>query len=144
MTTGLVSSDDLLLPPTPASMAPETPALPSVPAATHQVPKTSSVVGMMPMQPMPDSVMSPDQMLRAYAASRATITSPPPSAGLSKPFPAANYNSSGMRTLYSPPTPTAASATLTAPESPSLARKSLAPTEYSKYDDDDAYGGTAE
>ena len=138
MTTGLVSSDDLLLSPksAPASPvpAPETPELPAVPAAAHH----SSVVGMMPMQPMPDSVMSPDQMLRAYAASRAAITSPPPSAGLSKPSPTANYNSSGMRTLYSPDNQASQPAPITYP---TMNRKSLAPTEYSKYDDEDAYGG---
>lgn len=141
MRTGLVSSDDLLLPPKPASPAPEMPALP---AATLQIPKTSSIVGMMPMQPMHESVMSPDDMLRAYAESRAAVASPPPMGGLAKPSPVANYNSSGMRTLYSPTTPTSASSGI--PESPksAYARKSLAPTEYSKYDDEDAYVGTAE
>ena len=142
MRTGLVSSDDLLLPPKPASPVPE---MPTMPAAVHQAPaKTSSVVGMMPMQPMPQSVMSPDEMLRAYAESRAGVASPPPTGGISKLSPIANYNSSGMRTLYSPTTPTVASPTV--PESPKSAytRKSLAPTEYSKYDDDDAYVGTAE
>ena len=77
MRTGLISSDDLLLSPTSASPVPETP-LPSVPAATHQPnSKTSSVVGMMPMQPMPANMMSPDAMLRAYAESRAAVASPP-------------------------------------------------------------------
>lgn len=143
MRTGLVSSDDLLLSPrSPASPIPETP-LPSIPAASYQAPKTSSVVGMMPMQPMPASVMSPDDMLRAYAESRG-VASPPPTGGLALPSPVANYNGNGMRTLYSPTTPTSLASPM--PESPKSAytRKSLAPTEYSKYDDEDAYVGTAE
>ena len=142
MRTGLVSSDDLLLPPSPAPAMPvPEPALPALPAASLQMPKTS-MVGMMPMQPMPDSVMSPDEMLRAYAASRAAVASPPPTGGISMPSPVADVGSSGMRTLYSPTTPVST----IAPESPKSAytRKSLAPTEYSKYDDDDAYVGTAE
>ena len=140
MRTGLVSSDDLLLPPSPAPAMPvPEPALPALPDAAYQVPKTS-MVGLMPMQPMPDSVMSPDEMLRAYAASRAAVASPPPMGRLSMPSPVADIGSTGMRTLYSPTTPL--SATI-APESPKSAytRKSLAPTEYSKYDDEDAYGG---
>jgi hypothetical protein len=61
-----------------------------------------SPVGMMPMQPMPANVMSPDEMLRAYAERR-------PGTGastVSYPAPVANYNGNGMRTLYSPSTPT--------------------------------------
>lgn len=143
MQTGLVGSDDLLFSPQPASSVAETP-LPSPPAATYQAPKTSSIVGMMPMQPMPDSVMSPDEMLRAYASSRAAIASPPPTAGLTIPSPTANYNSSGMRTLYSPTTPSSATPMIPEISTSSATRKSLAPTEYSKYDDEDAYGGTAQ
>jgi hypothetical protein len=48
---------------------------------------------MMPMGPSP-AALSPDEMLRAYADSRATSS---------------HSNSSGMRTLYSPSTPTDAS-----------------------------------
>ncbi|TCD64373.1 hypothetical protein EIP91_004204 [Steccherinum ochraceum] len=113
---------------------------PSPPAPAHQsAPK--SVVGMMPMQPMPANVMSPDDMLRAYAEQRRTgLASPPPMNGVSVPAPVANYNGNGMRVLYSPTSTD--SATIAA--SPySAARKSLAPTIASKYDDDDAYGGTA-
>ena len=130
MRTGLVNNDDLLL---PAKTPSPEPPMPSPPAPTHQTPK-SSIVGIMPMQPMPASVMSPDDMLRAYAERRA-LASPPPTPGApAMPAPVANYNGSGMRALYSP----------TTPESPESAyRKSLAPTENSKYEDDDAYVGTA-
>jgi hypothetical protein len=139
MRTGLVSSDDLLLPPSAPAMPVPEPALPALPAAALQIPKTS-MAGIMPMQPMPDSVMSPDEMLRAYAASRAAVVSPPPGGRLSMPSPIADVGS--MRTLYSPTT----SFSATTPGSPKSAytRKSLAPTEFSKYDDDDAYVGTAE
>ena len=133
MTTGLVSSDDLLLSPTHASpVDAESPALPAVPAATYQAEaKTSSIVGMMPMQPMPDSVMSPDEMLRAYAERRA-MASPPPIVAAPA---AVHYDGNGMRTLYSPTTPNSA-AMLMAPATPLADRQSAAPSEWSKYDDD--------
>ena len=47
-----------------------------------------------------------------------------------------------MRVLYSPDTVTPPSPDSVYPSS-TLNRKSLAPTEYSKYDEDDAYVGTA-
>ena len=124
---GGVSTDDLLLQPKLAS--PESP-LPSMPEPSFQLPKTS-IVGIMPMQPMPASVMSPDEMLRAYAERRA-VASPPPIGSPTLPAPVVNYNGSGMRALYSPTTPT----------TPDL-RKSLSPTENSRYSEEDAYGGTA-
>lgn len=87
------------------------------------------------------SVMSPDEMLRAYAQSRA-VASPPPTGNFVISPPAASYSGNGMRTLYSPTTPNSAAPML--PDSPqSHYRQSLAPTEHSKYDDDDAYVGTA-
>lgn len=129
MRTGLVSTDDLLLSP----KAP-TPPLPSPPAPTLQVP-SNSVVGLMPMQPMPASVMSPDEMLRAYAESRA-LSSPPPMGGPSFPAPVANYNGNGMRTLYSPTNPV--SPTYLVPEPlPSIYRASAAPSEHSRYEEED-------
>ena len=128
MRTGLVSTDDLLLPPKPPA-----PPLPSPPAPTHQVPK-ASVVGLMPMQPMPASVMSPDEMLRAYAESRA-LSSPPPMGGPSMPAPVVNYNGNGMRTLYSPTTPV--SQTHLSPEAhQSDYRNSTVPSEHSRYEED--------
>lgn len=124
MRTGLVSTDDLLLPPKPASPIPP---LPSLPAPTHQIPKTP-IVGIMPM---PASVMSPDAMLRAYAEGRA-LASPPPTAGLSLPSP--SYNSNGMRTLYSPTTPTSAAHLM--PDSHQSEYRQSAASEHSRYEDD--------
>ncbi|KAI8977713.1 hypothetical protein BD414DRAFT_422393 [Trametes punicea] len=113
-------------------------AMPAAPSPTHQTPK-SPIMGLMPMQPMPANVMSPDDMLRAYAERRAmggSITGAP-----SLPAPVVNYNGTGMRTLYSPDASSPVAPT--SPESVYPAtpvnRKSLAPTEYSKYDEDDAY-----
>ncbi|KAJ2965550.1 hypothetical protein NUW54_g14081 [Trametes sanguinea] len=48
-----------------------------------------------------------------------------------------------MRTLYSPDTASPVSPESVYPATPAN-RKSLAPTEYSKYDEDDVYGGTAQ
>ncbi|PSR77440.1 hypothetical protein PHLCEN_2v7871 [Hermanssonia centrifuga] len=133
MRTGLTGVDDMLLSPkSPMSPFAQT-QLPTPPAATHQPP-----IGLVPMQPMPASVMSPDEMLRAYAERRA-VASPPPMGSPTMPSPVASFNGNGMRTLYSPVTPTSA-----APMLPDTHRMSIAPTEYSKYDEEDAYGGTAE
>jgi len=79
--------------------APPSPA-PQPPTPIH----AKSPVGMMPMQPMPANVMSPDEMLRAYAERRAA-TGPGPAPAVSYPAPVANYNGNGMRTLYSPASP---------------------------------------
>lgn len=99
-------TDMLLQTPNPPSpITPPTPAHPKSP-----------VVGMMPMPP---AVMSPDDMLRAYAERRSTT----PSSGISYPTPALGAN--GMRTLHTN-TPTS-----------SLARKSAAPTVGSTYSNDD-------
>jgi len=89
------------------------------------------------MQPMPANVMSPDDMLRAYAESRRTPVSPAfPSPTLT------NYDGNGMRTLYTPTTSSSAS-----PPPPSEDnnpyRKSMATSMTSRYDDEDAYMGTA-
>ncbi|TFK87247.1 hypothetical protein K466DRAFT_491184 [Polyporus arcularius HHB13444] len=113
---------------------------PMPPSPTHQTP-TSPIMGAMPMQPMPANVMSPDDMLRAYAERRAMGATSPGAPAV--PTPAANYNGTGMRTLYSPDhaaspaIPAFPEATYAAPTK----RKSLAPTEYGE---DDAYVGTAE
>lgn len=80
------AGDEYLIPSQPPVELP----LPPVPA--HAAP--GSPVSMM----MPASVMSPDEMLRAYADRK--MTSPPPGGPVS--FPAASYNAHGMRTLYSP------------------------------------------
>jgi len=97
----------------------------------------SSSSGMMPMQPMPANVMSPDDMLRAYAESRRTPVSPAfPSPALT------NYDGNGMRTLYSPATPPTPTFVSTSEDSDTY-RKSAAVSMTSKYDDEDAYVGTA-
>lgn len=112
--------------------------MPAPPSPTYQVPK-SPIMGVMPMQPMHANVMSPDAMLRAYAErhTMGAATSGIPTA----PAPIANYNNMGMRVLYSPDT-TAPSSVY--PAEAANQRKSLAPTELSKYDEEDAYVGTAE
>jgi hypothetical protein len=109
----------------------EMPASP-IPAALPKSPAS----GMMPIQPMPANVMSPDDMLRAYAESRLTPVSPAfPSPVLT------NYDGNGMRTLYTPTTPS--SATTPMPEDRNPYRKSTAASTTSRYDDEDAYMGTA-
>ena len=121
------------------SRAPLTPALPTPPLPTAQVSTPKSPI--MNMQPMPANVMSPDEMLRAYATRR--ITSPPGTPAPAFPTPAANYNGNGMRTLYSPVTP--------GPRTPLSAPRSAAPMINSFHNpyaygqeenNEDAYGGT--
>lgn len=82
------AGDDYLLP----SQAPVEMPLPPTPV--HAAP--TSPIGMVPMSA---SVMSPDEMLRAYAERK--MASPP---GSPVAFPAAtlSYNSRGPRSLYSP------------------------------------------
>ncbi|KIM63117.1 hypothetical protein SCLCIDRAFT_8905 [Scleroderma citrinum Foug A] len=83
------AGDEYLIP----SQSPFELPLPPVPA--HAAP--GSPVSMMPM---PANVMSPDEMLRAYA--ERNMSSPPPGSPVSFPAPTAGYNVHGMRTLYSP------------------------------------------
>jgi hypothetical protein len=121
--------NDYLLdtPRTPATPQPPTPIL------------LKSPVGPMPMQPMPANVMSPDEMLRAYAERRAAV---PGVGGNAVSYPAAvvNYNGNGSRTLYSPASPPA--------ETQAMDRMSQAQTVGSRYSGIDdvysAYIGTAE
>jgi hypothetical protein len=122
------SGDDFLLPPQKESM--ELP-LPPVPAYPGPV---SPSVGMMPM---PASVMSPDEMLRAYAERK--MTSPPPTSPIPFPTPTVNYNGSGMRTLYSPgmPTPDTSFA------STHVTETSRDEKRFTSYAAMDPYGGTA-
>ena len=141
MRTGTEDSghDELLF------QAPASPTVVSPPptALTHA---HSSVVGMMPMQPMPANVMSPDDMLRAYAGRRPTTPSnasfptSTPTAGhpnISYPMPVqtVNYDGNGMRTLYSPVTPATPSS-----GAPMMAHPYGQPHE-EYYPDDDAYAG---
>jgi hypothetical protein len=130
--SGLDDDNDYLFdaPPTPMAPQPPTPVL------------AKSPVGMMPMQPMPANVMSPDEMLRAYAERRAA----PPNSIVSYPAPVANtnYNGNGMRTLYSPTTPT--DALSHAQTQRRDYRVSRADSRYSGVEEDayEAYLGTAE
>jgi len=118
---GGVDDNDLLF--APAMPTPPTPSTPK-----------SSILGIMPMQPMPANVMSPDEMLRAYAESRRAIG--PGNGGPAFPSPALSYDGNGMRTLYSPPVSSPAT-------SNNPYRVSKAVSEVSRYDDEDAYIGTA-
>ncbi|KAI0919635.1 hypothetical protein AcW1_003165 [Taiwanofungus camphoratus] len=146
-----VCTNDMLLPaPAPATSSAVPATMPAPPAPAHQITK-SPIMGVMPMQPMPANVMSPDEMLRAYAERRA-LRSPPIPGGLAVPAPVANYNVTGMRTLYSPTT-TDSSATVVPltpeslyPSTPQVAgyRQSMAPTEDSRYDEENVQHGTAE
>jgi hypothetical protein len=89
------NDDDWIIPRAPPA------ALPTPPLPTAQISPSKSL--MMDMQPMPANVMSPDEMLRAYATRR--VTSSPGTPAPAFPAPAVNYNGNGMRTLYSPVTP---------------------------------------
>jgi len=123
------NNDSQLLLPAPKDKIPA----PPLPAA---LPK-SSASGMMPMQPMPANVMSPDDMLRAYAESRRTPVSPAfPSPALT------NYDGNGMRTLYTPTTPSTTAFT-PASEDHNPYRTSAVISMTSRYDEDETYMGTA-
>jgi hypothetical protein len=74
---------------------------PMPPFPVHPAPTvTSPTSGMMTV---PDNVMSPDEMLRAYATRK--IISPPTSP-IAFPARTLSYNGPSMRTLYTPTTPT--------------------------------------
>ena len=106
---------------------------PPLPAA---LPK-SSATDMVSIQPMPANVMSPDDMLRAYAESRRIPASPAfPSPALT------NYDGNGMRTLYTPTTPSSVTLTPTF-EDHNPYRSSAAVSATSRYDEEDANVGTA-
>lgn len=89
-------------------------------------------------KPLP--AMTPDEMLRAYAA-RSQIASPPGSPAPTFPSPVASNG--GMRVLYSPATPTVPLTPVTVPGS--VAREmhhAYAYSEDAGEDYEDAYGGT--
>ncbi|KIJ19587.1 hypothetical protein PAXINDRAFT_68947 [Paxillus involutus ATCC 200175] len=121
------SGDDFLLPPNQESMELPLPPVPARPGPD------SPVVGMMPM---PASVMSPDEMLRAYAERK--MTSPPPTGPIAFPTPSASYNGTGMRTLYSPSAPSYASSIASHVKQTSGGDK-----RYTSYSEVDPYSGTA-
>lgn len=113
----------------------------------------SPIMEAMPMQPLPSSFMSPDEMLRNYAERRRTGTSTATngsigSPAISYPMPVASpvSSTSNMRTLFSP---TGTSSPTIAPATNNPFRKSMATDERpprrsaeTQYDDDDAYLGT--
>jgi hypothetical protein len=121
--------EDMFAPATPSSASPLL-NMPLPPTPTHAATGAAQMSSFMPMPGAGASAMSPDDMLRAYAAARAGAASPPAVA-----LPAPVFG--GMTPLYamsSPATPT------------EMGRKSLAPTEesrYSHYSGEDIYGGTA-
>lgn len=121
------ADDDYIISRTPTSHPAD---LPTPPTPSHQTPKTP----VMNMQPVPASVMSPDEMLRAYATRKVASpsASPAPGAHLAFPPPTVNYNGNGMRTLYSPTTPSSSA--------PMMHHDPYAA--YGGEDNEDAYGGT--
>jgi hypothetical protein len=113
------------------------PAIPS-PAHSPRSPESASAMSsFMPMQAMPANMMSPDDMLRAYAERRAAG-----GAGIAKvpTIPSPTYagvgTQGGMRTLYQPPL------TQTEGELDDRKKRITLESQYSGMADEDAYGGT--
>jgi len=93
---------------------------------------------MMDVQPMPAHVMSPDELLRAYATRKVTASASSPSASsLAYPASVATYNSNGMKVLYLPTTPGSAPGSTTP-----MTRDIHDAYAYNEDDNADAYGGT--
>lgn len=116
---------------------------PTIPSPIHsphspEPAPSSSMSSFMPMQPMPASVMSPDDMLRAYAERRAAggtgIVKGPT---VPSPTYAGVGTQGGIRTLYSPTqSQTEAGATNRS------TKRTTVGSQLSGYADEDAYGGT--
>ncbi|KAI0259457.1 hypothetical protein BC834DRAFT_926228 [Gloeopeniophorella convolvens] len=102
---------------------------PTIPSPTHSPEPASAMSSFMPMQPVSANMMSPDDMLRAYAERRATAGS---ANGPALPSPAYSGSQAGMRTLYSP-AHTAATGAST---------RTTMGSQYSGFAEEDAYGGT--
>jgi hypothetical protein len=114
---------------------------PAIPSPTHspRSPESASAMSsFMPMQAMPANMMSPDDMLRAYAERRAAG-----GAGIVKgpTVPSPTYAGvgiqGGMRTLYPPPLPQTEGGV-----SDSYKKRMTVESQYSGFADEDAYGGT--
>jgi hypothetical protein len=96
-------TDDFLLP----APSPPSPAYPK-PVTSTAAAMNSPVMSTMPMQPMPANVMSPDEMLRAYAERKKSMSAAKPitTSSISYPMPVANSttavpsNTNNMRVLY--------------------------------------------
>jgi hypothetical protein len=106
--------DDFLLS-AAAAPTPPTPAYPKSVTSTPQQQLSSPVMSTMPMQPMPANVMSPDEMLRAYAERKKSMSAskggPVSTAFISYPMPAAGSattpsSTNNMRVLYNAATGT--------------------------------------
>jgi hypothetical protein len=124
---GQFANENLITSPMP------TPPTPTYNATSGQI-ERSPIMGLMPMQPMPANVMSPDELLRAYAESKARgggAASPPP---VSTPV-----NANGMRVLYTPQQESS-------PYRQSMAANTIH-SDYSHYTGEhgheDPYGGTS-
>ena len=117
-------------------------AFPAIPSPTHS-PRTpepaSAMSSFMPMQPMPANMMSPDDMLRAYAERRATVVSGGPT--IPSPAYTGTGAQGGMRTLYSP-TQAQTQAAPTTDHSTKRTTLGTIGSQYSAYADEDAYSGT--
>jgi len=118
MRTGSADADEFIL------SRPVSPPMPTPPTPALQAPKVPKIH---------TNLMSPDEMLRAYAARKVTSPTSPPGSGISYPAPVVNYNGNGMRTLYSPYSPGSVAAR--------EMRNAYANTD--EDDNEDAYSGTA-
>jgi hypothetical protein len=117
-------------------------AFPAVPSPTHNPhsPEPASAMSsFMPMQPMPANVMSPDDMLRAYAERRATQGAGSPA--IPSPAYTGTGSPGGMRTLYSPTQAQTQAAVTTDPTTKRTTMGTIG-SQYSGYADEDAYSGT--
>lgn len=111
---------------------------PAIPSPTHSPsgPEPASAMSsFMPMQAMPANMMSPDDMLRAYAERRAAggagIANGPT---IPSPTYAGVGAQGGMRTLYQPPTEGGLDL--------NNKKRITLESQYSGMADEDAYGGT--
>lgn len=111
---------------------------PAIPSPTHSPEPASAMSSFMPMQAMPANVMSPDDMLRAYAERRAAggagvVMGPT----VPSPTYAGVGAQGGMRTLYPPPLPQTEGVVADGNK-----KRMTVESQYSGFADEDAYGGT--
>jgi hypothetical protein len=114
------------------------PAIPSPTHSSHSPEPASAMSSFMPMQAMPANMMSPDDMLRAYAERRAAggagIATGPT---IPSPTYAGIGAQGGMRTLYQPPLPQ------TEGGLDDKKKRITLESQYSGMAEEDAYGGTS-
>ena len=110
---------------------------PTIPSPTHSPEPASAMSSFMPMQAMPANMMSPDDMLRAYAERRAAggagIATGPT---IPSPTYAGVGAQGGMRTLYQPPL------SQTEGVLGDNKKRITLESQYSGMAEEDAYGGT--